>query len=99
ALPTLPSFPTRRSSDLDGFLFAVERRDVGAGAENLLAHGARGLRQSGPERRLDPGAAVARIAESRHASAGDDLRALLPCELVIRSEEHTSELQSRSDLV
>src|SRR5439155_7847741 len=40
----------------DRFFLAVEGRDMGAGAENLLAHGARGLGKPGPERRLDPGA-------------------------------------------
>src|SRR5215831_3899420 len=67
----------------DRLFLLVERRDVRAGPEDLLAHRARGLREPGPQRRLDPGAVVARIAELRHAAAGHDLRAFLLRELVV----------------
>src|SRR5262245_2261264 len=66
-----------------GLLLLVEGRDVGAGPEDLLAHRARALGQPGPQRRLDPGAVVARVAELRHAAPGDHLRAFLLRELVV----------------
>src|SRR5206468_12766156 len=76
----LHSFPTRRSSDLQGrrqFLrAAVLAREVAA---------------RGGERRLD---ALLLVGES--ALAGGSVR---DAEEGYRSEEHTSELQSRSDLV
>src|SRR5712692_2308293 len=68
----------------DGFFLLVERSDVGARPENFLLHRARGLGQPGPERRLYPGAVVARIAELGHAPACYDFCALLLRELVVR---------------
>src|SRR5438034_10027116 len=76
APPTLPSFPTRRSSDLDHL-----RDRIHAGAVEL----------AGRERLLV--GAVDLIL--------DEERAVFPHigERRQRSEEHTSELQSHSDLV
>src|SRR5882672_4436989 len=68
---------------VDRLFLLVEWRDVGAGPEDLLAYRARGFRQPGPQRRLDPGAVVARVAELRHAAAGNHLRTLLFRELVV----------------
>src|SRR6266705_1324383 len=55
----------------------------GARAENFVLHRARGCGEPGPQGRLDPGAVVARVAEFRHAAAGDDLGAFLFRELVV----------------
>src|SRR5206468_12956754 len=88
-LRALPSFPTRRSSDL------VRRR-----VADHEEHGA-GLEV---DRRRHPHAAAQHLVEvaafilqgalllgdvAQHVAAGG----------IVRSEEHTSELQSRSDLV
>src|SRR5207249_10962412 len=95
----LPSFPTRRSSDLT-------RRAIQRQADWLVQHGdeaargdwtrADGWTEGAVPRRADArtrltGEArdVAAPEGARRARAGDD----------VRSEEHTSELQSRFDLV
>src|SRR5262249_61196410 len=72
--PALPSFPTRRSSDLDPLVAELFGRAVAA------------VVQAG-DRRLD---GVAHRALGRAV----DAVALIP-----RSEEHTSELQSLTNLV
>src|SRR5690606_40553231 len=79
ALRPLPSFPTRRSSDLDGFhQLALADRQVEV---DLLR--ARGHHRA-------PGV----------ARGGDEGGLVHPCQcLPARSEEHTSELQSRENLV
>src|SRR5206468_11973177 len=76
--PTLHSFPTRRSSDLDayaaGFLWAVlQKREL--------------------QEALDVGTAVGALK----CSMWGDIALITPRD--VRSEEHTSELQSRSDIV
>src|SRR5206468_10281655 len=68
----LPSFPTRRSSDL-----AVDAGDHRLSDSNLAAHQTR----------------------KEQVACGAELLVLMSGEIAVRSEEHTSELQSRSDLV
>src|SRR5690606_41315092 len=84
--PYLPSFPTRRSSDL-----AILRRpDRCAGAGRNAEPGAHGSarRQSASIRKIDRSGSAACQRLPRPPSAGWP-----------RSEEHTSELQSRENLV
>src|SRR5206468_13019969 len=88
--PLLHSFPTRRSSDL---------------LKEILKTAAPPYLYSGPS----PVASLATAIEGLKVNAvrGDELRAslyaktrrILDCLDELRSEEHTSELQSRSDLV
>src|SRR5206468_12683920 len=93
SLRDLPSFPTRRSSDLGGDL----RRDRGPAqlpvpSDRFGPHPCpRGIRRL-PLRR--PRAC---FAGTVHAAMPASIRAENPA--FRRSEEHTSELQSRSDLV
>src|SRR5206468_11038824 len=85
--PTPPpphSFPTRRSSDL--FAYALHRTATGQ-----TSSGADDYEVDKP--RSSPGNAQ-NITESMR-----QIFAARPGEVVLRSEEHTSELQSRSDLV
>src|SRR5439155_27289158 len=85
------SFPTRRSSDLelDGALRRVIREHSGTAIEGkLLGDGVLAVFTSARQ------AIEAALACAR--SGGD---AGLPLHLGLRSEEHTSELQSRGHLV
>src|SRR5206468_11574104 len=94
-----PSCPTRRSSDLRA---RVERRDICFTATSL--HAGTALRGADAEaareaaacssrgRRAEPDHTARRL---KHAAASRAASASAPR----RSEEHTSELQSRSDLV
>src|SRR5206468_11663090 len=92
----LPSSPTRRSSDLidvDAPLMAL----AGIWRPRLIV--ARGLVDA-----LTPEELAASVAhEAGHQRSRDNLKRLVmravPDFQVVRSEEHTSELQSRSDLV
>src|SRR5690606_42006637 len=85
---SLPSFPTRRSSDLEGITRAYATsafariRQIRVRAWIFLAR----VGFSGTYLRGD--------ADLLGAAAG-----LLPCHRAARSEEHTSELQSRENLV
>src|SRR5206468_10546459 len=79
----LRSFPTRRSSDLPELLVREEMRELAAEL-GPVADDERGARRLEEGRRL---AEVRRVRAHQHG---------LPAK---RSEEHTSELQSRSDLV
>src|SRR5690606_39395827 len=88
APPALPSFPTRRSSDL-------ERLDVRGREE--LGHHDEGHRGGVPAR---PGARPGDAAADRLQPTADLPGPLGHARLfVMRSEEHTSELQSRENLV
>src|SRR5207248_8141864 len=94
-----PSFPTRRSSDLEDEVGAAAAQDVdaaaGEGARQRVVGGrppARGVPGLRAER---PGDLLVRLARERRASARD--RRTEP-EQMVRSEEHTSELQSPYDL-
>src|SRR5206468_10583606 len=88
--PTLPSFPTRRSSDLND---AGERSlaVVGIKPEAAVADTAAPL-DPGRLRHHQRRAGIGEHAEMIDVPVGGD-------PVVGRSEEHTSELQSRSDLV
>src|SRR5205085_10192278 len=86
--PPLHSFPTRRSSDLQRrHLRAVRRPDP------LVRCEVRDRDDLVRERALGGRAAGALVR------AGAELVELLAGELPARSEEHTSELQSQSNLV
>src|SRR5206468_11740151 len=97
--PALPPFPTRRSSDL-----AVARAGY---VDELFAGAARRQRQSAvqpqprqPLSRDEPrsqinGPAYGRSSERKYAAR---TRRQESMPYTARSEEHTSELQSRSDL-
>src|SRR5690606_40238993 len=88
-------FPTRRSSDLPPPLLlrhfdggdGTRREFLGARSGPARLYRVRGLRALEAVER-DPVDAALQVA-------GD----VLPCGLVLRSEEHTSELQSREKLV
>src|SRR5206468_9549882 len=88
--PDLPGFPTRRSSDLT---FGGRRRKM----QNGERRGSQAIER----------ADTIEIADDRHDAAGAELRnfvsaadqAVQSRAVFKRSEEHTSELQSRSDLV
>src|SRR5206468_8187360 len=93
----LPSFPTRRSSDLDWDFKTrsaqrtlpepvVSDRVILRVAHELLA----GLRKT---RRVPARLVGVRLSGLAKAAVTDQLA------MLSRSEEHTSELQSRSDLV
>src|SRR5206468_10506643 len=87
----LPSFPTRRSSDLDQRIQILHL----AGAvpdEGVLRLAV--AEEGGTD---DLTAAVDGVRRAETAAKGAQVRALHLVRL--RSEEHTSELQSRSDLV
>src|SRR5207244_13008838 len=79
----LPSFPTRRSSDLIRYRAAYERIRFLAGASHV--HRGQLLRDAG---KLDES-----MVEFQKAAAID------PSSFIPRSEEHTSELQSPDHLV
>src|SRR5207249_8724855 len=96
--PDLPSFPTRRSSDLGTILSMVQHSFVQNGAQKY--NGGRSSLSwwfSTPQ-----GTYVLDWELTQFDSAVDDVfgfRALQVGLPEIRSEEHTSELQSRFDLV
>src|SRR5207249_10807390 len=98
-LPHLPSFPTRRSSDLDGggiFSFlpqaATDRPEVGLPEQYEPLFGT--------PHGIDLGPIVAALG-GEHVALGSATPAQLAAAVAasLRSEEHTSELQSRFDLV
>src|SRR5206468_12291944 len=85
----LPSFPTRRSSDLEVAVRVEARVDARARTDDVDAE-------------------LQRVHAPRPGEIVDELDAVLVAQLEVevvpaegsrRSEEHTSELQSRSDLV
>src|SRR5690606_41690472 len=81
ALPDLPSFPTRRSSDL-----LVRAAAVGRGLVRAVPREARAVRP--PRVVLPRRAELHRVRPRRQVLVVEG-----------RSEEHTSELQSRENLV
>src|SRR5690606_39849233 len=85
----LPSFPTRRSSDLGGVRAVPDPRRPGhdAGPGRAAAR----IRRTAPDE--DRGAVQA-LLRNRRLSVTPVTPAAAP-----RSEEHTSELQSRENLV
>src|SRR5206468_10743900 len=92
-LRELCSFPTRRSSDLLFVPMPVQEQRVG-----VLGVRARSRAFLAPDqvRLLETFAGQVALAVVRIQSSDEAQRARLQVE---RSEEHTSELQSRSDLV
>src|SRR5207302_10567948 len=98
-LPALPSFPTRRSSDLDHAArrLAGDGRLVGDPVEEERLDELR-LREGRCD--LDQ-----RLAREHDTSLGHrphvarEAKSLERLEVLSRSEEHTSELQSRENLV
>src|SRR5205085_10036647 len=84
--PTPPPFPTRRSSDLAPDRMGLPR--AGGGATGLLPLGPPRRRLRAPATAPDP-----RRAHAYHAPRPSHLPPHR------RSEEHTSELQSQSNLV
>src|SRR3546814_9682558 len=77
------SFPTRRSSDLAGMYPGGACSDLALAADPFR-HPAEGQRH-GADRQAN---------ENQHADQGErEVRVLRP-EMLVRSEEHTSELQS-----
>src|SRR5690606_41488067 len=78
----LPSFPTRRSSDLDVDLFRPDRADAESQVRESLA--------------IAPGRPIL-VSVGRVQPLKDQELAIRT--LAARSEEHTSELQSRENLV
>src|SRR5207249_12168063 len=97
APPHLPSFPTRRSSDLAERALAAELGVSRAALRQALAV----LEEGGLVRRVPGrggGTFVSKGKIERDLSRVVGVPALLRSQGV-RSEEHTSELQSRFDLV
>src|SRR5207302_10519562 len=95
----LHSFPTRRSSDL--FLYALGQAqrmqgDCRAAAASYRAY----LRTSPPERSAAPARENLKRCEALVAATPAAPVPVVPtAPAVVRSEEHTSELQSRENLV
>src|SRR5690606_40370172 len=93
----LHSFPTRRSSDLLFHRLAAERGDSSIGQNTLLENCCvKGKLTHGVPRGTDAseiGAVLGRMLSERPC------RGCGQTPLVTRSEEHTSELQSRENLV
>src|SRR5699024_12590564 len=87
AYNALHSFPTRRSSDLVQVLFHHR--------------GARQVRLNTATKKARQAAALALVQQDEHShqNCGDDQYDLQSQNHELRSEEHTSELQSRFDLV
>src|SRR5690606_41953752 len=87
--PALPSFPTRRSSDLPRQLLVGQRRSDPRRhpVRRRLELSLQG-RRCEPAIELGAGAAKPLVDQRR-----------LPSPFAARSEEHTSELQSRENLV
>src|SRR5690606_41545618 len=83
-LHTLPSFPTRRSSDLLGNRFLSDSLRLSSDDLSAIYTG------------LGIAGLIATFWHEREQSAG---AASDHAELIKRSEEHTSELQSRENLV
>src|SRR5699024_12668432 len=89
----LDAFPTRRSSDLED----RGRASGGAGSERVLAPADRGdAVLVGPDHGVDAVAEVELRQQVRHMGLDRGHAVIWAYE---RSEEHTSELQSRFDIV
>src|SRR5207253_10357472 len=93
-----PPFPTRRSSDLQGFQI-LEKGDtiVFTGKSDMLLRGAKPAVDKTMPAAL-PGPIAASAARAA-AEAKPMLATTRPSPAPRRSEEHTSELQSRGHLV
>src|SRR5690606_41772252 len=91
----LHSFPTRRSSDLDS-LDAIAAQTLPAGSSQALAGESRELRESGTALYFAFGLALLVVYMVLASQFGSLVH---PFTVLLRSEEHTSELQSRENLV
>src|SRR5206468_5566717 len=90
ASPALPSFPTRRSSDLALMGDKLAARRVAADARVPLLPGTDAVESPDDASRLADKLGYPVILKPAAGGGGIGMT---------RSEEHTSELQSRSDLV
>src|SRR5207253_4106440 len=94
----IPSFPTRRSSDLHPA--ASARAGPAAALSDVALSGAEPHRVAGMDLHLCHDAAHGdRLWTGRAAARCGVLRGVVVEETNVRSEEHTSELQSRGHLV
>src|SRR3569833_1472177 len=76
--------PVRRVvCERKGLFFRVERRDVAAGTEDLLAHDPRSLGKAGPDSGLNPRASCQRLSHLWNATPTHDPRALFLLHTVI----------------
>src|SRR5205085_11709391 len=89
----LPSFPTRRSSDLGERVAVAPERAPDA------PHGRRAAEDVEQEEREHDRPDESRLDDQRDVERVRAPIGLPRGELVVRSEEHTSELQSQSNLV
>src|SRR5207253_4002884 len=92
----LPSFPTRRSSDLESDVLICDWSAMAI--EYALGLGKPVLFVDVPPRVRNPSYAELGI-EPMEMRIRRELGTVLPLDRVTRSEEHTSELQSRGHLV
>src|SRR5690606_39703428 len=98
-LLALHSFPTRRSSDLytvqpDGtIIFTPEREFFGESSIRYVVSDVNGLSS-------DPATITVTVARSQPQAVNDHAETAFntPVQIPVRSEEHTSELQSRENL-
>src|SRR5260370_30128478 len=65
------------------FVLVIERTQMTAGSEYLFAHDDRGLRQSGPDRRLDPGAAPHRLGHAWNSAPADHVCTVLQSAAIV----------------
>src|SRR5690606_41448856 len=92
-----PSFPTRRSSDLDSTVTALDNVTLDVAAGELVA--IVGPSGSGKSSLLAVAGGLITPSSGTVALRDIDLTATPQSKLAERSEEHTSELQSRAKLV
>src|SRR5207249_5677984 len=96
ALPTAHSFPTLRSSDLlEVFFDGFDHLD-----QLLASFAVLGAETFVQDQGLEPGAGTSRQQSGQGDPYGEvDPERLAAAVELVRSEEHTSELQSRFELV
>src|SRR5207249_9819051 len=95
----LPSFPTRRSSDLGMILHSAINNEVAIGMIDIFKRDhAQAAAHRLREMEFDRLSARDRGRDFFHAIDLFQLALCLRCFACLRSEEHTSELQSRFDL-
>src|SRR5206468_11287101 len=96
--PAPPPFPTRRSSDLPAGAGELRRGFAGPLAAATMAR-ALGVPEADTAALLAAYDAIVAAVDDISAGRPHDDRAYAGLDALLRSEEHTSELQSRSDLV
>src|SRR5699024_11808058 len=87
--PSLSSFPTRRSSDLDNAAIVKLAKKTFGGVDVIFLNA--GLMPNSPLSALK--------TDDWHRMVDVNIKGVLNGVAAVRSEEHTSELQSRFDLV